>query len=115
MIKRILAVLALLYSANLCAAYTESQKIDMLVNAVRTYNGAIFIRNGENYSAKDAADHLQMKRKKAGSRVKTARDFIDKIASKSYMSGKDYFIRKPDGSLVKSSDFLNKALSEIEK
>jgi hypothetical protein len=47
--------------------------------------------------------------------VKTARDFIDKIATLSGTSGKPYVIRFEDGSEMTSRDVLLAALNKIEK
>jgi len=47
--------------------------------------------------------------------VKTARDFIDKVASVSGTSGKPYMMRFKDGSEVKSRDFLMAVLDTIKK
>jgi hypothetical protein len=46
--------------------------------------------------------------------VKTARDFIEKIATKSYIGGQPYLIRFKDGREVKSGDYLSERLKEIE-
>jgi hypothetical protein len=46
--------------------------------------------------------------------VKTARDFIDKVASFSGTSGKPYLIRMKDGTEIKSRDFLLAMLQKIE-
>ena len=46
--------------------------------------------------------------------VKTARDFIDKVASVSGTSGKPYLIRFKDGREIKSQEFLLAALKKIE-
>ena len=94
---------------------TEDQKINHLIKYVAGLDGATFIRNGESYAAKDAADHLQMKRRKAGSRVTTAREFIDGLASESYISGKAYQIKMKDGKVYNSRDILLKELDRIEK
>ena len=94
---------------------TEEQKINHLIKYVAGLEGASFIRNGDSYSAKDAAEHLQMKRRKAGDRVKTARDFIDGLASESYLSGKAYQIKLKDGKVYNSRDVLMKELTRIER
>jgi hypothetical protein len=96
-------------------AVSEEEKINRLIKYVAELQGATFIRNGDEYPAKDAAAHLQMKRKKAGSRVKTAREFIDGLASESYLSGEAYQIRLKDGKTYKSRDVLMKELQRIEK
>lgn len=77
--------------------YTDNQKIDHLITYISKLNDAVFIRNESEHSAKDAAAHLQMKREKAGKRIKTVEDFIVKLASKSSMSGEPYMIRFKNG------------------
>ncbi len=77
--------------------YTDNQKIDHLITYISKLNDAVFIRNESEHSAKDAAAHLQMKREKAGKRIKSVEDFIVKLASKSSMSGEPYMIRFKNG------------------
>lgn len=92
----------------------ENRKIDYLIASIESLENAEFIRNGKAYNAKDAADHLRLKRKKAKSRVKTAEDFIKYCASASSMSGKPYQIRFADGSFVSTGEYLLRKLSEFE-
>lgn len=87
-------------------APSETQTIESLIGTVATLQGAVFIRNGAEYSPKDAADHLRLKWKNAGRRVVTAPDFIQYCASKSSLSGKPYEIRLQDGRRVLASDWL---------
>jgi hypothetical protein len=94
--------------------FTESQKIDHLINFVRNLKGVTFIRNGEEHTAQAAADHLQMKREKAGSRVKTAQEFIDKIATKSSISGELYMIRFSNGKVFPCQMVLMNELNKLE-
>jgi DNA polymerase III epsilon subunit-like protein len=95
-------------------APTESQKIDYLIDAIATLENAQFVRNGTAYDAKAAADHLRLKLKKAGSRVKSAEDFIRLCASASSMSGIPYRIRFSDGRVVTSEAFLRQKLAEFK-
>ena len=62
---------------------------------------AKFIRNGSEYTWKEAAAHLRMKLNNIGDKVRTADDFIKLCASKSYLSGKPYIIRTSNGNTVK--------------
>jgi hypothetical protein len=93
---------------------TEQQKIDHLIMLVRNLKGATFIRNGEEHTAQAAADHLQMKREKGGSRIKTAQDFIDKVATKSTLSGELYMIKFPNGKMFPSQMVLLNELNKLE-
>lgn len=92
----------------------ESQKIDYLINAIASLDHAQFVRNGTAYNAKTAADHLRLKLKNAGSRVKSAEDFIRYCASVSSMSSVPYQIRFSDGTVVTSEAFLRKKLAEFQ-
>ena len=96
------------------AVITEEQKIEKLIQYIEN-SDAIFIRNGEEFNAKDAAEHLRMKRKKAGKKVKTAKDFIDFVSSKSYMSGEAYKMKFKNGSIINARDMLYNELRKIEK
>ena len=94
-------------------APVESQRIDYLISAIETLEGAQFIRNGIAYDAKSAADHLRLKWKNAGSRVRTAEDFIRYCGSVSSVSGTPYQIRFSDGHVVSSEAFLRQKLAEF--
>ncbi|MBK5273749.1 MAG: DUF5329 family protein [Desulfuromonadales bacterium] len=88
----------------------EIKKIDYLISSVENLKGTKFIRNGSEYTGKEAAEHLRMKLNKAGKRVRTAEDFIRLCASKSYISGKPYMIRTSDGKTMKSEDYFREKL-----
>src|SRR5881398_1910996 len=81
---------------------------------VRERKDETFIRNGKEYDCEAAADHMQLKWSYAKGQIKTARQFIDKIASASSQSGKPYLIRFKDGKEIKSGDFLTQQLDRLE-
>src|SRR5688500_3891019 len=62
---------------------TEQEKIKRLISTVENLKDATFIRNGQEHSAKDAADHMRRKWKSNEGSIKSARDFIRVAASKS--------------------------------
>src|SRR5436190_22382507 len=70
------------------AHLTEAAKIQALISSVEQLKGAVFIRNGTEYDGAKAAEHLRRKLGYAGSKVKTAEQFIDLLATGSSMSGK---------------------------
>jgi hypothetical protein len=88
----------------------EAGKIRYLISSVETLQGATFIRNGTEHSPRDAAEHLRMKLKKAGKRVRTAEDFIKLCASRSFLSGEPYLIKYDNGSVVRTEAFLREKL-----
>jgi Family of unknown function (DUF5329) len=112
------SICALLFVGAFTLAYAgdlaplENRKIDFLIAAVETLGDAKFIRNGTAYDAKAAAHHLRMKLKNAGSRVKSAADFIRYCASVSSTSGLPYQIRYADGRVETSEAFLQRKLLE---
>lgn len=93
---------------------TEKQKIEALIHQVSDLKDATFIRNGSTYSSKSAATFLRRKWQANHSEVRTARDFIDKVASISGTSGRPYLIRFKDGKEIHSRDFLLAKLKNLE-
>ena len=89
----------------------EQRKIEYLISAIADMKDAKFIRNGSEYDAQRAASHLRLKLRFAGSRVKTADDFITCCATNSSMSGEKYWIKFPDGHMVESAIFLREKLA----
>jgi sulfur carrier protein ThiS len=98
------------------APLDEPGKIRALIESVRTLDEkVVFLRNGSEYTPREAADHMSLKWKNAGKDVKTAKDFITLCATKSSVSGKPYAIRFPDGKEVPSATYLTEQLEKLEK
>jgi hypothetical protein len=93
----------------------EQAKIDYLIACVENLSDAKFIRNGLSYDAKTAAAHLRMKRKKAGNYVKTTNDFIEKLASKSSVTGNLYKIIYNDGKVIEACEFYMKCIDALNQ
>jgi hypothetical protein len=93
---------------------TEKQKIEALIKQVGDLKDATFIRNGSTYEPSTAVWFLRGKWNFNWSDVKSARDFIDKVASRSGTSGKPYLIRFTDGKEIMSGEFLLAELKKIE-
>jgi hypothetical protein len=91
----------------------EKQKIETLIKQVAALKDATFIRNGAGYNATIAVTFLQAKWAANTANVKTARDFIDNIASISGI-GKPYLIRLKDGREIIGRDFLLAELKKLE-
>jgi Family of unknown function (DUF5329) len=96
-------------------APAENARIDYLLGVVASLHDAQFIRNGVAYDSSAAVNHLRAKLRAAGSRVRTAEDFIRYCASESSVSGRPYEIRFPDGRVVPSAEFLRQKLSEFDR
>jgi hypothetical protein len=112
---RWMLLLGLLFGAFAFAApMTEQQKIDALIHSVESAPGMQFIRNGTSYDGKAAADHLRLKLRNSFGRIKTADDFITRIASGSSMSGKPYQIRYANGTTTDAAVYFHEELRRIE-
>ncbi len=93
---------------------SEKDKINYLLDELEK-SKLIFIRNGDEYSAKDAREHMQKKLDYAGNRITTADQFITYIATKSSLSGKSYYVKYPDGKQTESAVYLRNLLSKLEE
>ena len=92
----------------------EAQKIETLIRAVEGLKDATFLRNGSEYSAQAASQHLRLKLRNAGKRVNSAADFIQRCGSRSSSTGELYRIRFKNGREVLCSDFLWTELKRID-
>ncbi len=92
----------------------EQTRIEKLIRFVETQRDMKFIRNGTEYSCADAGRFLRGKLDAMGKDVTTAREFIERIATKSTMSGKPYEVKFGDGKTMLASQFLGEELKRIE-
>jgi hypothetical protein len=91
----------------------EKKKIEFLLHEIQQLDGAKFWRNGTAYTPKEAVDYLRMKMKwNDKGPIRSAREFIEKVASKSTITGKPYFIVMADGTKLEAKVFLDQKLSE---
>jgi hypothetical protein len=101
--------------AESAATPEENARIERLISAVENLKDATFVRNGTDYDGKAAADHMRRKWKIVAKDVKTARDFIRLVGTKSSQSDKPYVIRFKDGKEIESAKFLSEQLEKLEK
>jgi hypothetical protein len=94
---------------------TEKQKIEALIKGIEDSKDTKFVRNDREYDAKTAAKFLRGKWESQEAEIKTARDFIEKVASISSTSGKPYRMRFKDGKEMKSGDYLSEELQKLDK
>ena len=100
-------------AADLPAA--EKTKIESLISHLETLGDAKFIRNGSEYDAKMAAKFLRGKWEKKAKEIASAKDFIDKAATKSDMSGKPYMIQLKGQPATPCGSYLKAELEKLEK
>lgn len=85
----------------------ETKEIEALLKKIET-SDIIFIRNGVEHTAKEAADHLRSKWEQTNGKIKTKKDFIEQLATKSSLTGELYLVQLKDGSKIKAADWLTK-------
>ncbi len=95
-------------------AARELRIIEALITHLEGLEGAVFIRNGEEYDAARAASFVRAKWKSKRNAIKTAVDFIEKAASISSTTGQPYLIRFADGRELKGRDYLFARLNELK-
>ena len=91
----------------------EAVKIQYLIISVETMKGAKFLRNGREYDARAAADHLRLKLKMAGNSVKTADDFIKLCGARSSLTGEVYRVRLATGTVMVTEVFFRNKLKSF--
>jgi len=94
-------------------AGAERETIEKLIASVAALTDATFLRNGEAYPAASAARFLREKWHARRSEVRTAEEFIDRVASFSSTTSKPYLIRFADGREVLSRDYLQAELAKL--
>ncbi len=106
----LITMLALLSPAAVFAEDTEAE-IDYLITTVGE-SGCTFIRNGSRHDAEDAASHMRLKYRRGKRYAPTAELFIERLASKSSMTGRLYKIDCPGSDTVPSGEWLTARLQE---
>lgn len=86
-------------------------EIDHLIAYVQ-YSDCIFIRNGIEYDAADAAEHILKKYDHFRKEIDSAEKFIELCATRSLISGELYLIRCPGNAVTGSREWL---LRELER
>ena len=106
-------LLALLALSPLVAIAATNPEIELLIARVEHAHGVVFIRNGSDHSAVEAAAHLRRKLAAAHGRITTAEQFIDTIGTRSSMTGIAYRVRFADGQEIDSATWLRQLLREL--
>jgi hypothetical protein len=106
----VLLAVAVPCRADISAA--TSAEINELLQQVQS-SDCIFIRNGSEHDAEDAADHLRLKLKRGKKYVDTTEQFIDRLASESSWTGKPYTIRCPNEDEQLTGAWLHQLLDSI--
>jgi hypothetical protein len=97
------------------APASEKQKIEILIRHIGELKDANFVRNGSTYGPATAVHFLRAKWKANDAEIRSALEFIDKVASISGTSGKPYLIQFKDGREITSRDFLLEELNKLDR
>ncbi len=111
MARTLLLLLFMFFSAGTSMA--GEAEIQYLLEFVDN-SGCTFIRNGKEYPPQKASEHLEFKYSKVKKRIKTTEDFVEKIASKSSITGKKYKV-SCDGFELDSESWLMDALKSYRQ
>ena len=95
------------------ATQSPAAQIDALIARVAQARGVVFIRNGSEHTASEAAVHLQRKLRAAHGRITTPEQFIDVLGTRSSLTGIPYHVRFTDGHAVDSAVWLRQLLREV--
>lgn len=114
------ALLALLLGTGALLAHatpseTEDKLINKLIQRVETMSTMVFLRNGDEHNAADAAKHMRAKYDYFKKEIVTAEDFINRCASRSEMTGETYKVKLKDGVLRDANQFLNGELRMLRQ
>jgi len=109
----LLVLAVLLASSPAIALAASNPEIEALIVRVEHAHGVVFIRNGSDHSAVEAAAHLRRKLAAAHGRITTAEQFIDKLGTRSSMTGIAYRVRFADGRELDSAAWLRQLLREL--
>lgn len=88
-------------------------EIEALITRVAQARDVVFIRNGGEHSAREAATHLRRKLAAAHGRITTAEQFIDALGTRSSLTGTAYRVRLPGGREVESALWLRQLLRDM--
>ncbi len=103
--------LLLLLLASPARADDGAAAIEYLLTAIGE-SGCTFVRNGKEYSSEDAESHLRMKYRRGKRWATSPEKFIERLASKSSMSGKPYLMRCEPGGEQPTAEWLEAKLAD---
>lgn len=114
--KKILAVVFILFSNSINADIPPDQKLEIeyLLNFVKNSSCEIN-RNGKNHEGNKAVSHIKKKYDYFKDDIKTTEQFVELSATKSTMSGKYYMVKCGDSKPFRTKEWLLKELKNYRK
>jgi hypothetical protein len=95
----------LLWSIGAHAGTNVQQDVDHLLVFIET-SDCTFLRNGREYDAQEAREHIQKKYNYAKDAIETTEQFIEYTATRSHLSGRPYRVNCA-GQEQLTSEWLN--------
>ncbi|NRF66558.1 DUF5329 family protein [Aquincola sp. S2] len=93
----------------------EMARIERLLAMIGSRRDMRLVRNGQEHDTDTAVSFLRGKLKHYGDDIKTAEDFIERLASRSSTTGQLYWVRLADGRQIPAGDFLRIELARLDK
>jgi hypothetical protein len=87
------------------------REIRQLIDSVSA-SGCIFLRNGEAHDPAAAAEHLAMKYGKARRYLDSPEEFIEKVATRSFLTGSEYQV-SCNGRATATGEWLTRRLHTL--
>ena len=109
-----LIMLLVLLLTSLQGRGVPSDEVDATVRHLIDHvarSGLVFVRNNEEYTSQEAAEHMAKKYRHFMDGIETTEDFIQRCATKSLLTGKLYFVIDGGGLRLKTADWLNTELA----
>lgn len=91
----------------------EQEKIRAMLDLIST-SEITFIRNGKQYTALEAFNHLKIKYKRAKSNIKTLDGFIREVGSRSILTDKPYYVKLKDKRTLLMERWLGELKKELD-
>jgi hypothetical protein len=110
--KRLITIITLLgwaATGTQAQAPTPDEEIQYLLQFIKG-SLIVFVRNGEQRTPAEAADHIGKKRDNLRDQISTAEDFIRLAATKSEASGQPYLVILADGKTEEMAKWLTQEL-----
>ena len=109
----LLAALLVMATPALALSDREEARVEAMLAALEQSKDVVFIRNGDEHTAAEAASHLRLKLSKTRNRLDSAEQFIDKVGSASSISGRPYLVREPGKGERTANAFLHELLRRV--
>jgi hypothetical protein len=91
----------------------EQRRIDALLDALASDRRSRFVRAGIDDTGAEAARFLRAKLQAQGASVRTAEDFVERIASRSSTTGRPYRVCRTEGGCVDAGEHLRALLARV--